>query len=269
MRLVRSAAVLGLLLATLVPAGGQAAQLAPHRAVYEMELAKARSSQAASAIRGRMVFVWEDVCDGWSTDVKARMRVTFGDRGAREIAWSYSSWEADDGESFRFFLRRRSGGAEPERVRGEARLMPGEGGTARLTQPEDRTIELPPDTLFPMAHTRHVLERAAAGERLIWAQMFDGTGDGTGLFGVNAAVTSRYAPGEALPMAHPLLQDQKSWQIALAYYPAGARESTPESEQGTRLFDNGVVGRLTIDYGSFVVRGNLAELKALERPDCS
>jgi hypothetical protein len=268
MRFCPWAAVVILAAATLLPGAASAGQFAPHRAVYEMELAKARSSQAASAISGRMVFAWEDVCDGWTVDVKARMRVTFGDRGARDIAWSYSSWEADDSQRFRFYLRRQSGAGGTERVRGEARLMPGEGGTARFTEPEERTVELPRDTLFPMAHTERVLDRAAAGDQLIWAHLFDGTGDGDGLFGVNAVVTQSYAAGEALPMAHALLDGQESWRVALAYFPAGASASTPESEQSTRLFDNGVAGHLTIDYGNFVVRGELTELEALERPDC-
>ena len=255
----------------LVPgAAAPAAQaMVPHKAVYELSLAKARSSQAASAISGSIAFTWRDVCDGWSVDYKAEMRVSFGERGTQQIAWQYSAWEGDDGERFRFFTRRQAGGGgEPERRRGSARMTPGEGGTASLEQPEARTVELPADTMFPLAHSEAILQRARAGETFFWRHVFDGTGDGDGLFGVNAVVIREIAANDALPIDHPLVRDQRSWRVQLAYFPSGDSESTPESEQVTRLFANGVAGTIEIDYGDFVVNAELADLEALEAEPC-
>ncbi len=251
-------------------AGAPAAQaMVPHKAVYDLSLAKARSSQAASAISGKIVFTWRDVCDGWSVDYKAEMRVSFGERGTQQVAWQYSAWEGDDGERFRFFTRRSTGGGgEPERRRGSARMTPGEGGTATLEQPDERTVELPADTMFPKAHSEAILERAQAGETFFWRHVFDGTGEGDGLFGVNAVVTRELAANEALPVDHPLVRDQRSWRVQLAYFPSGRQESTPESEQVTRLFANGVAGSIEIDYGDFVVDAELSELQALEAEAC-
>ena len=153
----------GLAAAFAILAGAPAAQaMVPHKAVYDLSLAKARSSQAASSIAGRIVFTWRDVCDGWSVDYKAQMRVSFGERGTQQIAWQYSAWEGDDGERFRFFTRRFVGGDdEPERRRGSATMTPGQGGTATLEQPEERTVELPADTMFPKAHSDAILAREA------------------------------------------------------------------------------------------------------------
>jgi hypothetical protein len=255
--------------AIAVVAGAPAAEaMVPHKAVYDLSLAKARSSQAASAISGRIVFTWRDVCDGWSVDYKAEMQVAFGERGTQQVAWQYSAWEGDDGERFRFFTRRSTGGGEPERRRGSARVTPGKGGAATLEQPEARTVDLPADTMFPKAHSEAILERARAGERFFWRHVFDGTGDGDGLFGVNAVVIREIATNEALPIEHPLVRDQRSWRVQLAYFPSGGQESTPESEQVTRLFANGVAGSIEIDYGDFVVDAELSELEELEAEAC-
>jgi hypothetical protein len=257
-----------LVLATGGLAPGAGAMVA-HKAVYDLSLAKARSSQAASAISGQIVFTWRDVCDGWSVDYKAQMAVSFGERGTRQVAWQYTAWEADDGERFRFFTRRFTGGGEPERKRGNARMTPGEGGTATLEQPEERTVELPPDTMFPLSHSEAILARAQAGETFFWRHVFDGTGEGDGLFGVNAVVIREIPANTDLPVDHPLVRDQRSWRVQLAYFPNGQEaESTPESEQVTRLFANGVAGSIEIDYGDFVVDAELAELSALEPEVC-
>ena len=268
--LFASALVAGLVTGLAPGAAAPAAQaMVPHKAVYDLSLAKARSSQAANAISGSIAFTWRDVCDGWSVDYKAEMRVSFGERGTQQIAWQYTAWEGDDGERFRFFTRRYAGGGdEPERRRGSARMTPGEGGTARLEQPEARTVELPADTMFPLSHSEAILDRAQAGETFFWRHVFDGTGDGDGLFGVNAVVIREIAANQALPIDHPLLRDQRSWRVQLAYFPSGRQESTPESEQVTRLFANGVAGSIEIDYGDFVVDAELAELQALEAEAC-
>ena len=70
------------------------------------------------------------------------------------------------------------------------------------------------------------------------------------------------------PVDHPLIRDQRSWRVQMAYFPTGAAESTPESEQVTRLFANGVAGSIEIDYGDFVVDAKLAELEELEAKAC-
>ncbi|WP_200341192.1 cell envelope integrity EipB family protein [Rhodovibrio sodomensis] len=255
--------------ALAVGAGVPGAQaMVPHKAVYELSLAKARSSQAVNAISGTIVFTWRDVCDGWSVDYKAEMRVSFGARGTQQTAWQYSAWEGDDGKRFRFFTRRATAGGEPERRRGSARITPGEGGTATLEQPEARTVDLPADTMFPKAHSEAILERAKAGETFFWRYVFDGTGDGDGLFGVNAIILKELEANTALPIDHPLVRDQRSWRVQLAYFPSGQEESTPESEQVTRLFANGVAGSIEIDYGDFVVDAELSELTELQAEAC-
>lgn len=265
----RAAALLAAAIATAMFGAAPAAQaFVQHRAVYDLSLAKVRSSQAANSIDGRMQFTWRDVCDGWSVDYVSQMQVNFAEQGSQRIGWRYSAWEADDGSEFRFFTRRLYDGEVDQQRRGSATLAPDGAGQARFTKPESRTVDLPADTLFPQAHSALVLEQAKAGQTFVWRHVFDGTGQDDGLFGVSAVIAGEIPANRELPLEHPLLADQSSWRVALAYFPSGTRSATPESEQSARIFANGVTGTLTIDYGDFVVRAELTELEKLAPADC-
>ena len=54
-------------------AGADAAELSPHRALYEIELATVRGSSDITALSGRMVLEWADACDGWTANQKVKM----------------------------------------------------------------------------------------------------------------------------------------------------------------------------------------------------
>jgi len=59
-----------------------------------------------------------------------------------------------------------------------------------------------------------------------------------------------------------------SWRVNLAFYGAEAASVEPEQEQGLRLFANGVVDEMSLDYGEFVLTSDLIELSPLPAPDC-
>lgn len=251
----------------LSAAGAHAAtQIAPHRAVYELSLAKARGSQPPSQVDGRMTFAWKDVCDGWSIEYDTDMELIFAKRGTQSVAWQYTSWESDDSTAMRFFLRRSMNGQQTLKRRGRAEKGP-DGGTAVITEPERKEVPLDSATMFPGEHSRAILNAARKGERFLYAPVFDGTGDNDGLFEANAVILDSEG-GKAPDLDSPLLADVPSWRINLAFFPPDDADGTPQSEQSVRYHANGVAGTLTLDYGDFVVRAELTELTALDRPDC-
>ena len=63
------------------------------------------------------------------------------------------------------------------------------------------------------------------------------------------------------------------YRLSLAFFaPAGevgsGDESTPEQEQAVSIYANGVIDRLTMDYGSFTVDAALKKLEALPASGC-
>lgn len=241
--------------------------LAPHRAVYALSLGSLESSSAVIDAAGRFEFEWRDVCDGWTVSQKFRIGLLYEGGVSVTFGWSLSSWESKDGNRYRFFIRRFDGSGLTETVRGEAELGEDGSGTAVFHTPEEREVALPAGTLFPTRHTMHVLARAESGDVPVWTLVFDGSGD-EGLFGVSAALSRRLAPNTPTRLSSSLLRGIPSWRVDLAFFATGEENAEPEQEQGLRLFANGVVDEMRLDYGDFVLDADLTELTSLPSPDC-
>lgn len=249
---------------------GVADGIVPHRAVYELDLASPRGEGGVVEIGGQVEFTWNDVCDGWTVTQKSQFVVGRADGYDVVFGSTVSSWESKDGLRYRFFIKRNQNGEETESIRGVASLeSPGGPGTARYTEPEEKTTELPKGTTFPSAHSIEILEQAIAGQGLShWTTQFDGTGEDDGLAGVSAALVAALPPEEAGIIESPLLEGQPSWRIAMAYFGMGQGEAEPNQEQHLRIYKNGVVDFFSIDYGTFAFDAELIELEEYPKPDC-
>ena len=112
-----------------------------------------------------------------------------------------------------------------------------------------------------------MLERAEAGAAPVYTLVFDGSGDG-GLFGVSAALSRQIAAGAPAQIPSALLDGVPSWRVNLAFFGVEAENVEPEQEQGLRLFANGIVDEMRLDYGDFVLDADLTELTGLPSPNC-
>ncbi|MGH6932756.1 MAG: cell envelope integrity EipB family protein [Dongiaceae bacterium] len=244
----------------------QAIEPAPHRAVYEMSLQSGSGRSEVSDVSGTMLYEWQDSCDGWSLTQRTAMRLLYATGDELDLGWNLVSWESKDGMRYRFFVRKLENGELTEEFRGEARLDgKGEGGTAEYSLPEKRTVKLPVGTLFPSHHTFALIERIEANERLFWATVFDGS-DGEGLFDVNAVVANRLPAESETTGTREMLKEIPSSRVHLAFFDAKATATEPEHEQTLRLYYNGVVEDLVLDFGDFEVAAKLKELKKLAPP---
>lgn len=262
LRLALAAAVLVQALAA--SAGALAGPvIVPHRAVYDLTLAKAADGGQVSQARGKLEFEWADACTGWTVSQRTHVQLISTDGQVIEFGWTLSALEAKDGSQYRFFIRRLNPGEPAEEVKGMARIPdPGGGGTAVFEAPEQLRVDLPKGTMFPGAHTILLLEAAAGGETTLGRVVFDGSGE-DGIFFVNAAVTEAVPAGTGLPFESPLLEGQPSWGINLAYFDLDETIAEPEHEQALRLYANGVIDDLLLDYGDFALRARLESLEAL------
>ncbi len=185
-----------------------------------------------------------------------------------EFGWSLNAMESRDGRRYRFFIRRINADGTTEDVRGEARFGAAlKRGAAVFEAPEARKTRLAKGTLFPTAHSLMLIEAAAKGELPMWRTVFDGSGD-DGQFGINAAL-GEVLPGDAPKgFESPLLRDQPSWRLRLAYFNMDETIAEPEHEQALRLYANGIVDEMLLDYGDVVLRAELDLLEALPEIAC-
>jgi hypothetical protein len=246
----------------------KAAEFLPHRAVYELSLAKSSLGGGMARAEGKLEFEWADVCTGWTVSQRTRVRMVTSEGRAIEFGWSLNALESRDGQRYRFFIHRVNADGSNEKLRGSARIpAPGRPGTAVFDAPKSREVALVGGTLFPTAHSLALMEAAANGALPLWRNVFDGSGD-DGRFGVNAALTEALAADAHKSFESPLLRDQESWRLRLAFFGMDQTVSEPEHEQALRIYANGIVDELLLDYGDFVLRADLDVLEALAPLDC-
>ena len=137
--------------------------MAAHRALYRLSLEAVRGGDV-SAATGTMAYEVTDACDGWATRQRLAMTLTNRDGQDIELVSDYATWESKDGLSMRFRMRQTTDTAVTEQVEGTAKLdAPGGPGIIHYAVPEEKDVQVPPGTLFPMAHTEAIIAGAAAG----------------------------------------------------------------------------------------------------------
>lgn len=264
---VMATAALGVL--TAAPpalAAGAATGIAPHKATYLLTLGQSASGSPVSDVNGRMSFAWQDACDGWTVEQRFEVDFTYVEGQTVEMATSYVTWEAKDGGSYRFNVRKMVNGKLDEELRGDATLKGDKGGVARYSRPEEKEIPLAPGTIFPSAHTILLLNLANSGEVFFSRYIFDGS-ESEGATAVSA-VMGRRKPLEGLETRSAELRKPDAWPVHLAFFPADRQEYLPDYETSLKLLDNGIVQSMVIDYGDFTVNAKLESLEAAPRPPC-
>jgi EipB-like len=261
----RAAAALALI---LVGAGaGQAAQVAPHHAAYELTLDRSTSASDVTDVSGTMDFEWADSCNGWTVKQKSLMTVGYSTGESAQLGWNLLSWEAKDGLKYRFNQKETRNGTDNDEIRGEAKLDgPDKGGTVNFEKPEAKTLKLPAGTLFPSAHTISLIDKAKAGENFISKLIFDGATMENSVL-VTAVIGAKVEPDEESAKKSPLL-NRPGWRVQLAFFPADQKAEKPDYQLGMVLLDNGVSRDMVIDYGEYSIRAKLDDIEALPKPKC-
>ena len=77
--------------------------LAPHRAVYDFTLGKARTEKSVTALTGRMVYEFTgSTCEGWSQTMRFVTRTTTAAGTSSVTDQRSTSWENDAATQLRF-----------------------------------------------------------------------------------------------------------------------------------------------------------------------
>ena len=256
--------------AGLVPP--EAKLLAAHRAVYDVELDSATSASGVAAVTGRIVFEFTgSVCEGFTQNFRFVMDMVNREGASSVSDVRTSTWEEPDGHRFRFtgsdYQNEQQGGS----VAGSAE-RDGSKVTVQLDKPESTSLALDGAPLFPVQHTVALLAAAIRGEHMFMVNLYDGSDKGTKVYLTNSVIGAVKA---GAPQPEPVKNSERldgirSWPVSIAYYDeaGGPGDGTPQQQMSFRFFENGVIQGLKIDYGSFAVRGHLAEIEFYEQSKC-
>lgn len=250
-------------------AHAQAANMASHKAVYDLSLVSSHSGSPITNISGQLEYAITDVCDGWVVNQKLDM--TLSSRTGENIQRrnTQASWEAKDGSKFRFKSRHTEQGLETEAFEGEAKryFLDAE---AKYTEPKGvGTVRLPRGVMFPTAHTVKMLDSAGTKPQFFTARMFDGN-DETGQMDLTAAISALGQPASAVGdtlVTNSLLQGEVV-KTRVAFFDVGQIEAEPQYEMILELQKNGVARSMTVDYGDFAMRASLKNIEQTPVSGC-
>jgi hypothetical protein len=240
-----------------------------YRAVYDLELESSHYSVSLASATGLMVSEWGAAgCDGFTFNQRIANVFHLEDGGQSVTDGQFATYEARDRSSFRFVYVQRINGREHLAYRGSVDVSAGHAARRVIyEQPEGRSVRLPEAAIFPTEASLDILEAARAGEQIATRVIFDGSEDGaTYLF--SAVIGGEVdAPVSSVPGGEAL-EGVRSWWVSASYFKQEDRGETPEYSVRMRLYDNGVVDELRMDYGDFIMVGGLRELQVTPLPDC-
>jgi len=244
--------------------------ITPHRAIYNMTLGTVKNGSNISDVSGKMFFEWNDVCNGWAVQQHLELKISYSEGDETEISSAVVTWESKDGKNYNFNVRRITNEKETENYRGKA-TMEDQAGKVAYSIPKDKTMELPPGTIFPSLHTEFIIKKALAGEKLFTSKVFDGS-DEEGLADVSSFIGPLQHEFQSTEM-NPSLRDSAllknpGWNVRLAFFKIKSETGEPDYEMNMSLLTNGVAKSMHIDYGDFSVTGVLESLEELPSPGC-
>ncbi len=235
---------------------GEKLILAPHKALYNVDLVKARNGSQIIDIRGQMFFKLHQGCDAYLADHRFVLTYNYADSEPMRVTSDFSTQESIDGGAFDFSSRRRRDGDLYQELRGQA--VRG-GGTATYSEPEDLKFDLPTDIVFPSGHTKALIAAAKAGKKFYATTLFDGSDD-QGPVDVTAVIGKRVTAQKKVGAIDTSLVASPGWHMHLAFFPRRSQKDTADYELSMVLHENGIISSMTIDYQEFTVDQTLTAL---------
>lgn len=236
-----------------------AVDLVPHRALYKMTLVEASSRSGITGAQGAMMYRFEDACDAWTSETKVLLRMVYNEGEEVETTWSFTSWEAKNGLSYRFNVRQDRNGDSIEVLEGAVQRETPEGAAVALfSNPKDTKIVLPKGTLFPTQHLAGLLEAAQKNKLTVSKVVFDGASL-ENPYQINALITK------------PSAQESKTKSarhIRMAFFPIHVKNEEPDFELGITYRPDGVAEFIRQDFAGFSLDLEANSIEVLKKPDC-
>jgi hypothetical protein len=238
--------------------------LAPHKAVYDIDLIATHSGSQIINISGQMAYEWKPTCDAWVTDHRFKLFYEYADSPGMRITSDFTTYESFDGKDFNFSSRRQRDGQMYQEIRGNA-----DNGKAVYSMPESLKFDLAKGSLFPMGHTLEVIKQAEAGNKFYSANVFDGS-DEEGPIEINTFVGKPAKSGAAKSdKIDNSLLDGKAWNVRMAVFQHAAQEEESDYEMDMVFHENGIISDMTIEYDDFSVTQKLVSLEKITADACA
>jgi len=250
--------------------------LASHRAVYDLKLSTTRGKRAMSAVRGRILYDFSgSACEGYALQFRQVSELDSGEGKTAIADLRATSWEAGDAKRLRFHSQNYLDDDLRDQVDGQAEREHG-GVEVNLTAPNEKKLDLGQELVFPTEHVRRIIAAAREGKTLLQVSVYDGSDTGEKIYDTLAVIGKAIAPGELRPNdpteSNAAFAGLTRWPVTISYFDRAeterSGEQTPVYAITFELFENGVSRALVLDYGDFVLTGEMTSLEMKDAKPC-
>jgi hypothetical protein len=248
--------------------------LASHQAVYDLKLAQTRGKRPMQSVRGRILYDFSgSACEGYALQFRQVSQIDNGEGRVVVSDLRATTWEDGEAKRLRFNSQNYLGDNLRDTVDGQAtRTTDGIG--VELTKPGKKSVDLGAKLVFPTEHVRHIIAAAREGKTILETIVYDGSETGEKLYDTLAVIGAVIAPDAKKPTdaaaGQAALDGVKRWPVTISYFDkskAGG-EQTPIYAITFELYENGISRALMLDYGDFVLSGEMTTLEIKAAKSC-
>jgi hypothetical protein len=248
----------------LVAPGSGLAQMKPHRAEYLLRLGVAANAPRIGTAIQEITFD----CKNWHVERDVLSEISFTPSLKVSFTSKLEGDESIDGKSFRYHSVEALNGAE-QSTDGKVQSADGEL-YADLVRPDGNThVALPLPTLMPVTAINFLIARLRDGTATFQKPVFGAERTGEA-FSLDVA---RLNP-DSIRAAPPAMKSvkvpaERFWSISVIGKRIPEKAGKPLFSLRAKIFESGVLDRLTVDTGVAVVTADLEALEIRRKPDCS
>jgi hypothetical protein len=250
--------------------------LASHRAIYELKLSATRGQRPMESVRGRILYDFSgNACEGYALQFRQVSELNSGEGKVAISDLRATSWEEGAAKRLRFHSQNYFDQQLRDSVDGEAERENGRVAV-RLTKPADKLLDLKGDVVFPTEHIRRIIAAAKDGKTLYQVSVYDGSDNGEKVYDTLAVIGKPIAPHEQKPAdalaGQAAFDAMTRWPVTISYFDRAAAEKGGEQMPiyaiTFELYENGVSRALLLDYGDFVLSGELTSIELKSERAC-
>jgi hypothetical protein len=251
-------------------------ELAAHRAVYELKLAKTTGKGGAVAARGRILYDFTgNVCDGYKLEFR---QVSELDNGEGKVTLSdlrSTTWEDGAAKAYQFtsqnYLNQQLIDAVDGRAERRQNVI-----AVTLSKPKDKKLDLEAAIIFPTEHVRKILDAARDNKSILELPVYDGSESGEKVYNTLTVIGHEIGP-ERVPndaaRDRKELAGMKRWPVTVSYFDKSEKadktgEQLPVYAISFELYENGISRALLLDYNNFTISGELTTLDIKDTKPC-
>src|SRR5215510_4882830 len=252
--------------------------LAPHRAIYDLRLAKSHGSRGIEGVRGRILYDFSgSACDGYQLQFRQVSELDSGEGKSALSDLRSTTWEDGEGKKFRFnsenlFNQRRTDLVDGRAERKEKTVA------INLSKPSEKSFTVPDTAVFPTEHMRRIIAAAREGKSVLEFPVYDGSESGEKLYNTLTVIGHKIDPGikvaDDASAKIPELAKLARWPLTISYFdrtekkPEYSGEETPVYSISFELYENGISRSLTLDYTDFTISGQMTSLEMKSSKPC-